>query len=164
MSRILLAGVAAISATACLPASTAEACAPLAVVEPNGESYPVNSPRGWARQQAEWRLRSKAVFLAQVSGQRLARDYGVVFTFSPIAPLYDTALPDPVPALARHRGDTCNRPLDLADFVIVYADQTDAGWTVVGFAPLAELQDRPPELPTERQLSRSLYPVPDYPE
>ena len=164
MKHTLLAGMTAIIAAAFLPTVAAQACAPLQIIEQNGDTYPANSPRGWARQQAEWRSQSDAVFLAQVSASRLARDYGVVFTFTPIAPLYDTSLPEPPPTLARNRGNTCNRPLELGDFVVVYADGADPAWTVVGFAPLGELQDRPPGLPTERDLSRGLYPLPAYPE
>lgn len=154
----------AVLAAACLPVGAAYACAPLMIIEENGDSYAAESPRGWARQQAEWRAASDAVFIAQVSAVRLARDYHAVFTLTPIAPVYDTPLPEPAPALTRHRGDTCNKPLKLGDYVAVYADQTGEAWTVVGFAPLGRLQDRPPGLPTERDLSRGLYPTPDYPE
>jgi hypothetical protein len=161
--KILIGTVAMIGAVV-LPVPAALACVPLAYVDQNGETYPMNSPRGWAREQAAWRARAEAVFLAQVSAVRLARGYSVAFTFTPIAPLYDTPLPDPVPMLRRDRGNTCNEPLEVGDYVVVYADQTDGAWTVVGFAPLGRLQDRPPGIPTERDLSRGLYPLPDYPE
>ncbi len=147
-------------------AAPALACAPLAFVDEDGGSYPADSPRGWAREQAELRARSDAVFIAQVSAGRLARDNKLIFTLTPISSVDGSALPDAALVERRDWGQTCNDPrLAVGDYVIVYAGRDQGGWAVRGLYSLDQLQDAPPDFRRRiREIHRGLIPGPDYPE
>ena len=146
--------------------STAQACTALIATDPvTGETYSSSSPEGFRREQAGWRAQSDAVFLAQVSATRMLDQNQVIIILQPIYALYDSTPPEAALTLTRHRGNTCNRPpLALADVVVVYAARSDGAWSIVGVAALEELQDRPTEMPTQRDMARGIFPLPDYPD
>lgn len=157
----------AATTTALVFTSTAMACAPLLYRDQiTGETYPADSPRGWAREQAELRARSDAVFIAQVSAGRLARDNQLIFTLTPISSVDGSTLPDAALVERRYWGQTCDDPLlAVGDYVIVYAGRDHGVWAVRGLYSLDQLQDAPPEFRRRiREIHRGLIPGPTYPE
>lgn len=156
---------ATLFAGAMLSAPHAQACSGLIGRETvTGETYSSDSPEWFRREQAGWRAQSDAVFLAQVSATRMLDQSQVAITLHPIHGLYDTAPPAGPLILTRHRGNTCNRPLDLGDVVVIYAARSGPDWSIVGFAAMRELQDRPAGMPTERDFARGFFELPDYPD
>lgn len=161
--RLVVAATLCAGALLCVP--EAQACTPLIAIDPvTGETYGSGSPEWWRREQAEWRARSNAVFLAQVSATRMLDQDQVAITLHPIYGLYGGAPAETPLTVTRRRGNTCNRPLDLADIVVVYAARSGPDWSIVGFAALGELLDRPPGMPTERDFARGIFPLRDYPD
>ena len=164
MSSRLVGAVAVMAALAF--ATPTLACAPLAFIDEDGSSHPADSPRGWAREQAELRARSDAVFIAQVSAGRLARNNGLIFTLTPVSSVDGSALPDGTLVERRDTGQTCEDPqLAVSDYVVVYAGLDDGVWAVRGLYALDQLQDAPPDFRRRiREIHRGLIPGPDYPE
>jgi hypothetical protein len=162
MSRTILAAMAA--ATTLAFTSTAMACAPLAIIDQaTGETYPQSSPRGLAHDQADYRARSTSVFLAQVSVVSMTDQNQLAFTLTPVTALYGTPLPAVAVIELRHLSQTCARVrLEPGALVVAYAAERGGRYDVVGFASIADLQDRPPGFPTERMLERGQYTLPTY--
>ena len=160
-------GLAATTVLAILAlAAPASACLVEEFRDPaTGETWTADSPRGLAIDQAALRARSNAVYVAQVSQLRLTGHFEIELTFTPVRTLYGGDLPDVSVLLRRNRNQICEHPLALQDFVIVYADENEFGWGVVGLALPDQLQDRPAgyDRLLERIQARSL-PIPDYPE
>lgn len=145
-------------------ASTAMACAPLLIRDPaTGETFPQDSPRGLAHDQADYRARSTSVFLAQVSVVSMAAQDQLAFTLTPVTALYGTPLPSTAVIERRHPGQTCARVrLEPGALVVAYAAESGGRYDVIGFASLSGLQDRPEGFPTERMLERGQYSLPTY--
>lgn len=144
--------------------STAMACAPLLIIDQaTGETYPQDSPRGLAHDQADYRARSTSVFLAQVSMVSMTDQNQLAFTLTPVTALYGTPLPATAVIERRHLSQTCAQVrLEPGALVVAYAAQNGGQYDVIGFASIEGLQDRPEGFPTERMLERGQYTLPTY--
>ncbi len=146
-------------------ASAVEVAACVSVVPADrlpGETDAQLIDRAQRMRQDELRASSDSVFLAQVSAARLVAPFEAEFSLMPIAPLYDMPLP---PAPLFRRGSlfaTCDVQMELGQILVVYADRDENGWRVVQVLEYARLQDRPPDMPTPRDIARGVFPLPDY--
>ena len=136
--------------------SAVQACAPLVATDPvTGETYRSGSAEWLRREQAEWRMRSETVLIAQVREGRMLAGNAIEFTLTPIVSVYGGALPESDLRFRWNPGNTCNAfTLNIGDRVIAYVG---AGGRIIGVTVPEQLQDRPPEFGRHlREIMRGL--------
>ena len=164
MIRPALAVVAAICALSGAPGALA--CVSLVPAERfPGETEAQLIDRARRMHQVDLRARADSVFLGQVSAARMVGQIEADYTLTPIYPLYDIAAPTEALVL---RGSplvsSCSLQPELGRIYVVYAERTGNVWRVIDLIQHADLQDRPPGMPTARDLARGLYLLPNQPE
>lgn len=130
-----------------------------------GETDTQLADRGRRILQEDLRERADSIFLAQVSASRMVGQSEADYTLTPVFPLYDTVPPDEAPVL---RGSpivtSCSVQPELGRVFVVYAERTTDGWRVIELVRHGDLQDRPPGMPTARDVARGMYALPTYGE
>lgn len=115
--------------------------------------------------QDDLRAQADAVFLAQVSAARMVGQLAADYTLTPFYPLYESA---PLPETVILRGSPmitdCSVRPELGHVYAVYAERSDSGWRVIEIVRHGDLQDRPPGMPTARDVARGGYALPTYVE
>lgn len=154
--------------TLCTLATTPAASACGYVLSPRlpGETDAQLIDRTRRARQDDLRARADSVFLAQVNAARMVADGKAEYTLTPFFPLYDTA-PPPLAVSAYGSpgsGNACEVEPELAHVYVVYAERLETGWRVIETIRHGDLQDRPPGMPTTRDVARGLYPLPTYPD
>lgn len=111
------------------------------------------------------RARAESVFLAQVSAARMVGQSDGEYTLTPFFPLYDTPQPAQTVTMRDSPMSTaCEVEPELGRVYVVYAERQGAGWRVIEIVRHTDLKDRPPGMPTARDVARGMYPLPEYPE
>lgn len=153
---------ALIAALVVAPASASFACS-IALPYPAlpGESTEQMIARAKRIHQDDLRSRADSVFLAQVSAARMISRTDAEYTLTPFFALYDTPQPEaPVTMLDSPLSYACEVEPELADLYVVYAERQETGWRVITILRHADLQDRPPGMPTAREVARGFYSPP----
>lgn len=162
MSRALLVVLAAVCTLS--GAGGATACVSLVPAERlPGETDAQLVDRAKRMHQDDLRSRADAVFLAQVSAARMVGQLAADYTLTPFYPLYDSA-PSPETVVVRDSPiiTGCHVRPELGHVYAVYAEQSASGWRVIEIVRHGDLQDRPPGLPTARDVARGDYALPAY--
>jgi hypothetical protein len=163
MRRIIMATAAAACTLAAAPAATA--CGVLLVPRLPDETEVELIARSERARQDELRAGADSVFLAQVSVARMVGDRDAVYTLTPFFPLYDTAQPGQ--AVTMHdspMSNACEVEPELGGVYVVYAKREETGWRVTNLVKHGDFKDRPPGMPTARDVARGFYALPTYPE
>lgn len=163
MKRLVPAIAAALCTLAISPSATA--CGILLTPRVPDETDSQLVARTKRVQQEDLRARVDAVFLAQVSAARMVGASDAEYTLTPFFPLYDTTSPDE--AVTMHdspMSTACEVEPELGQVYVVYAEREDEGWRVIQLVRHSEFQDRPPGMPTARDVARGFYTLPTYPE
>lgn len=141
--RLTLVMTAALLSLA-MPAGHAVACASIvpADIRP-GETDQQRVNRGLKDRQDELRRRADSVFVAQVSAARMTSISETDFTLTPVFALYDSPLPDDTVTRRGSLTPTCEVPMNLGQFLVVYAERSDAGWRTLDIVEIERLQNPP---------------------
>jgi hypothetical protein len=144
------------------PAGAAVACnssVPLPALP--GETGVELIARGHRMRQDGFRAQADAVFLARVDAARMVTSWEANYSLTPLFALYgtdgpadDLVLRSPVLQL------TCDVQPELGRLYIVYADRDGASWRVNQLVRHEDFQDRPPGMPTARDVARGFYAPP----
>jgi len=156
--------VSAALSGALLAAAPAFACTSL-VAYPAipGETTEQGIARAKRMRQDDLRARADSVFLAQVSAARMISRTDAEYTLTPFFPLYGTPQPEaPLTMQDSPFSVACEVEPDLGSLYVVYAERQQTGWRVIVILPHADLQDRPPGMPTAREVARGFYELPDH--
>ncbi len=160
MRRIALGLVSALCLLA--PAGAAVACnssVPLPALP--GETGVELIARGHRMRQDGFRAQADAVFLARVDAARLVTSWEANYSLNPLFALYDTDAPvEPVVLRSPILQLTCDVQPELGRLYIVYADRDGASWRVNQLVRHEDFQDRPPGMPTARDVGRGFYAPP----
>lgn len=146
-------------------APTATACGIAFVDRLPGPTDAQRVDRGKRMHQDDLRAQADSVFLAQVSATRMVGRGDADYTLTPFFPLYDTPQPERSVTL-RDSPLTidCEVKPELGRVYAVYAERAADGWRVIELVRHADFQDRPPGMPTAREVARGMYDLPAYPE
>lgn len=164
MIRPALAVIAVLCALSVAPGALA--CVSLVPAERlPGETEADLIGRAKRMHQDELRAGSESVYLG--SGQR--REDGRPTRGRLHIDAYSPALRHPLPhepplLRASPLVTGCEVQPELGHVYVVYAERRGTGWRVIEIVRHADLQDRPPGMPTAREVARGIYPLRSYPE
>lgn len=142
MKRALLMTAALLSLV--MPSGHAVACAsiiPADIRADETDQQRIN--RGLKDRQDELRRRADSVFVAQVSAARMTDAIEADFTLTPVFALYDSLLPDDAVTRRGSLTPTCEVPMNLGQFLVVYAERSDTGWRTLDVVEIERLQNAP---------------------
>lgn len=128
----------------------------------SGETDEQWMARGRSVEQARFLAEADTVFLAELSMMKRVGASDVETTFTPVVHLAGDDVPT-IPLTSRdHEGNTCRRPERVGDTVVVYAERTQAGYSIVGLVADLEIIDRG-MIRTIRAAARGQLPNPYIP-
>lgn len=129
----------------------------------SGETDEQWMARARSVEQARFLAEADTVFLAELSMMRRVGASDVETTFTPVAHLAGDDMPTSALTARDHEGSTCRRPERVGNTVVVYADRTETGYSIVGLVADLEMVD-PGMRRTIRAAARGQLPNPVYPD